>query len=171
MISVLIRPAQKTDSEAIRAIYNHSVRTSTATMDMEPRSPEEQEAWLAEHDGTIYPSLVAQENSEGRIVGFAALSPYNRKPGYRTTAEVTVYVHSDWLRLGVGRMLLNELMDDAQKRGFVTLVALITSENHASRRLHSRFQFTEVGTLHKVGRKFDRWIDVTLMQRILDDDA
>jgi L-amino acid N-acyltransferase len=171
MISVLIRAAQTTDAEAIRAIYNHAVHTSTATMDTEPRTPEEQMQWLTEHNGTVYPALVAQENAEGRIVGFASLSPYNRKPGYRTTAEVTVYVHEDWQRLGVGRMLLNELIEDAIKRGFVTLVALITSENHASRRLHSRFKFTEVGTLHKVGRKFNRWIDVTTMQRILDEDA
>ncbi len=165
-----VRPARAEDAEAIRAIYNDAVAATTATMDTEPRSPERQAAWMRAHGGNPYPCLVAQAQ-DGAILGWASLSPYNPKPGYATTAEVSVYVHCNWRGRGVGSALLDSLVREAGRRGFVSLVALITAENQASRRLHARQGFGVVGTLRRVARKFDRWIDVTFMQKLLDEPA
>lgn len=163
-----VRPVRPEDAEALRAIYNDSVATTTATMDTEPRSPEQQAAWIGEHDGNPFPALVA-EDEEGHLLGYASLSPYNRKSGYATTAEVSVYVHRDWRGHGIGSSLLGALVEDAERRGFRALIALITSGNAASLRLHERHGFAIVGTLHHVARKFDTWVDVTLMQRLFEE--
>ena len=158
-----VRTAQAADAETMRAIYNDAVATTTATMDTDMRSPEEQARWMAEHDGNPYPALVAEEE-DGRIVGWAALSPYNRKPGYATTAEISVYVHRDWRGHGAGRALLSELVEEAKQRDFHSLIALITTGNAASQRLHEHQGFTVVGTLRQVARKFHTWVDVTILQ-------
>jgi phosphinothricin acetyltransferase len=167
-----VRPARPGDAEAMRAIYNDAVATTTATMDTEPRSAEQQAAWMAAHGEVArYPALVAEEApAGGRVVGWAALSPYNPKPGYATTAEVSVYVDAAARGRGVGGALLRALVEEGRRRGFVTLVALITSDNLVSLRLHARHGFGDVGTLGRVARKFDRWVDVTILQKHLDAD-
>jgi L-amino acid N-acyltransferase len=161
-----VRSARDEDAEAIRAIYNEAVANLTATMDVEPRTAQEQAVWMALHDGNPYPAFVAEDTS-GNIAGYASLSPYNRKPGYRTTAEVSVYIHCDCRGRGIGRLLLEKLIDEAAAHGFYALVALITAENAASLHLHERCGFEYIGTLRRVGRKFDRWVDVTFMQRFV----
>ena len=168
--AVTVRPARAEDAEAMRAIYNDAVATTTATMDTEPRSPERQAAWLAVHEGDPYPALVAQSGS-GEVVGWASLSPYNPKPGYRPTAETTIYVHRGHQCRGVGTELLRALVAEGERRGFRSLVALITADNEASLRLHARQGFETVGTLRRVARKFDRWIDVTFLQKLLGEPA
>ena len=164
-----IRPARASDAEGLRAIYNDAVATTTATMDTQPRTPDQQAQWLAAHDGKPYPALVAEDEA-GRVLGYASLSPYNPKSGYATTAEVSVYVHRDWRGHGVGRELLLALEDQARERGFRALIALVTSGNAASQRLHEHHGFTVVGTLRHVARKFDTWVDVTLLQMGLDEE-
>ena len=161
-----IRPARASDAEAIRAIYNDAVATTTATMDTHPRTPEQQAEWMRGHDGNPYPAIVA-EDANGRVLGFAALSPFNPKPGYASTAEVSVYVHRDWRGHGVGKFLIAALVHEAEQRGFHSLVVLITSGNAASQRLHEHNDFVVVGTMHRVARKFDTWLDVTILQRSL----
>lgn len=166
---MLVQAATLADAEAMRAIYNDAVANTTATMDTEPRSSERQEAWLAAHDGDPYPALVAVD-AAGAALGWAALSPYNPKPGYRTTAEVSVYVHPARRGQGVGSALLGALVDAARERGFCLLLSLVTADNEASLRLHARHGFTFVGTLRRVGRKFNAWVDVTFLEKRLDDD-
>jgi phosphinothricin acetyltransferase len=165
---VVVRFARAADAEAIRFIYNDAVATTTATMDTEARSPERQAAWMAAHDGDPYPCLVA-EAEDGAILGWAALSPYHPKPGYATTAEVSVYVHGDRRGQGVGKALLEALVREGARQDFVSLVALITADNEASLRLHARQGFETVGTLRRVARKFDRWVDVTFLQKLLGE--
>jgi L-amino acid N-acyltransferase YncA len=165
---VTVRPAQPGDAEAIREIYNQAVATTTATLDTSPRTPEGQQAWMDAHNGLPYPALVAETIADGTVVGYASLSPYNPKPGYRGTAEHSLYVHADWQGKGIGAVLLSALITDAAQRGFITMVALITADNVASLRLHARYGFVDVGTLRRVGRKFDREVDVTFMQLFLD---
>ena len=168
-MNTIIRPVAPADAEALRAIYNWAVAHSTATMDTEPRSPEAQAAWIAKHDGDPYPALVAVDRDSGAVVGYASLSPYNPKPGYSTSAEVSVYVHPDWHGRGVGSQLLDALVHEARERGFVSLIALITADNDVSLRLHRRFGFADTGMLRRVARKFDRWVDVAFLQRWLDE--
>jgi L-amino acid N-acyltransferase YncA len=102
------------------------------------------------------------------VAGWASLSPYNPKPGYRTTAENSLYVDPAYHRQGIGAALLAHLIQTAPTHGVREIVALITAENTVSLALHQRFGFRTVGTLERVGRKFGRWIDVTLMQRTVE---
>lgn len=162
-MSYVIRPVRPEDTESIRAIYNEAVHTTTATLDTTERDAAAQQCWMAQHSGEPYPCVVA-EDRDGMVVGWASLSPYNPKPGYRSTAENSVYVDIRSQGHGIGEALLQALLDDAPTRGIRTIIALISGDNATSLRLHEKLGFRTIGTLERVGRKFDTDIDVTLMQ-------
>ena len=159
-----VRRAQPADAEAIRAIYNAEVTGSTVTFDIVPRTQAEQLAWVAEHQGA-HPAVVAVEDAA--VAGFGSLSPFRDRPAYATTVEDSVYVDPAWRGRGVGRLLLAELVGLATDHGFHTVVARISGDNEASIALHRGQGFELVGVEREVGRKFGRWIDVTVMQRML----
>ena len=159
-----IRLATPDDAEAIRAIYNVEVTTTTHTFDLEPRTLEDQRGWLAERTGA-YAAVVA--DTDDGVVGFASLSPYRTRAAYRTTVENSVFVHEAHRGRGVGRALLDELLSMARSHGFHTVIARIAGHNEASVALHEALGFELVGTEREVGRKFNRWIDVVELQRIL----
>ena len=160
-----VRPATLEDAEAIRAIYNHEVTTSTYVFDIEPRSAAAQRAWLAERSG-VHAVLVAEADG-GAVTGFASLSPYRPRPAYRTTVEDSVYVSPDHRGGGVGRALLGELVDVARRHGFHSVIGRIVDHNQASITLHQVCGFEVVGVEREVGRKFGRWLDVVVVQRLL----
>jgi L-amino acid N-acyltransferase len=161
---VLLRLATVDDAPAIRAIYNLEVETSTATFDLVPRSLEEQQEWLSARSGA-FSAVVAQ--ADGVVVGFASLSPYKERAAYRTTVEDSVYVHRDHHGGGIGRRMLIEVCDIAAASGFHSVVARIEATRVPSLALHTSCNFRVVGTEREVGRKFNRWLDVTVMQRML----
>jgi len=161
---MLVRLAHVTDAEAIRAIYNVEVLESTVTFDLVPRSHDDQREWLAAHSGA-HPAVVAVDGEE--VVVFGSLSPYKDRPAYSTTVEDSVYVHRDWRRKGVGRLLLGELLGLATTHGFHAVIARIVGDHDASIALHERCGFTLVGVEKEVGRKFGRWLDVVELQRLL----
>ncbi|HET6794302.1 MAG TPA: GNAT family N-acetyltransferase [Acidimicrobiales bacterium] len=160
-----VRAATHDDDEAIRAIYNAEVTGSTVTFDMVPRDPAAQAVWLDEHSGA-YPAVVAE--AEGRVAGFGSLTPYRPRPAYATTVEDSVYVHSDWRGQGVGRVILEELVRLAGAHGFHAVMARIVGGHEASIGLHRACGFEMVGVEREVGRKFGRWLDVAVMQLLLD---
>lgn len=160
-----VRPAEKTDAEAIRAIYNLEVAESTVTFDLVPRSIEDQEAWIAEHSGG-HPAIVAVDEI-GEIVAFGSLSPYKERPAYFTTVEDSVYVRRDVRGTGVGHQVLSELVRLAAGYGYHAVIARIVGGHDTSIRLHRRCGFEIVGTEREVGRKLGRWLDVVVMQRML----
>lgn len=160
-----VRLATTADAEAIRTIYNDAVLTSTVTFDLRPRSLVEQEAWL-EARGGAHAVLVAVE-PDGQVVGFASLSPYRDRPAYATTVEDSVYIAADQRGRGIGRLLLGSLVDVATDHGFHTMIARIVGGHDASIALHRSCGFDLVGTEREVGRKFSRWLDVVVMQRLL----
>lgn len=160
----LVRVATDGDGEAIREIYNLEVLSSTATLDLVPRSPSEHAAWMAAHRG-VYPVVVA--DAGGLVVGFASLSAYRPRPGYATAVEDSVYVAEGHRRLGVGRSLLIAAVDAARHHGFHSVVARVGSDQSASIRLHLACGFDLVGVEREIGRKFGRWIDVTVLQQLL----
>jgi len=166
MPSVSIRTAEARDAEAIAAIYNHEVENTTATFDLVPRSVEVQREWLAARTGA-FTALVADDTVVG-IIGFAALSTYRDRAGYRTTVENSVYVHRQHQRHGVGRLLLTALLEVARDSGFHTVIARIDSQSLGSLALHRSLGFTEVGVEREIGRKFGRWLDSVIMQKMLD---
>jgi len=163
---VELRPAVITDAEAVRAIYNLEVETSTATFDLEPRSLQAQRSWLADRSGA-FTTIVAVDG--GTVVGFAALSPYKERAAYRTTVEDSVYVRRDCQGRGIGRALLEHVLDVATVHGFHAVMARIEAGGTASRGLHVACGFELVGIEREVGRKFGRWLDVALMQCVLHE--
>jgi L-amino acid N-acyltransferase len=156
-----IREARASDLGEILAIYNHAVMSTTATFDVVPRSPEAQEAWFLEHVPP-HPAIVWEE--EGRILGWASISPYATRCAYRFAGEASVYVAPDAHRRGIGEALLREIVALGEANGLHTLVGQVTEENEASRNLAEKVGFRRVGVLKEVGYKFDRWLDVIIYQ-------
>ena len=160
-----VRLARLEDGEAIRAIYNLEVTESTVTFDLVPRSAEQQERWLLEHAGA-HPAVVAT-GPQGEVLGFGALGPYRSRPAYATTVEDSVYVRRDVQRRGVGRAILAELLGLATAHGFHAVIGRIVDGHEASIGLHRACGFELVGVEKEVGRKFGRWLDVVVMERLL----
>jgi phosphinothricin acetyltransferase len=156
-----IRAARESDLEAILDIYNDAVANTTATFDLEPRSRETQADWLAEH-APPYPAIVWEE--QGRVLGWASISPFRTRPAYRFAGEASVYVRKEARRRGLGEALLREIIALGVENGFHTLVGGITEENEASCRLAEKIGFHRVGLLEEVGFKFDRWLSVAFYQ-------
>jgi phosphinothricin acetyltransferase len=162
---VRIRVAGVADATATRAIYNLEVTTETSTFDLVPRTLEEQVAWLQARSGAF--SAIVAVDPEDRVVGFASLSPYKERAAYRTTVEDSVYVARDRVGQGIGRLLLDHMIDVARASGFHAVMARIEAGGTASRALHASCGFELVGIEREVGRKFNRWLDVAVMQLVL----
>jgi L-amino acid N-acyltransferase len=159
-----IRPVTLGDAEATRAIYNVEVLESTVTFDLVPRTLEAQEQWIQQHLGG-HPAIVAVEDET--VLGFASLSPFKARAAYAPTVEDSVYVHRDGRGRGVGRLLLQEIVSLGTVHGFHSVMARIVGGHDASITLHQKCGFEEIGCEREVGRKFGRWLDVVLMQRML----
>jgi L-amino acid N-acyltransferase YncA len=162
--ALIIRPAGVEDASVIADIYNHYVLETTATFDVTPKSPDERTAWIAGRDRG-HPVIVAE--SDGAVVGWGSLNPWGERPGWRHTVEISVYVGTASCGQGIGRRLMEELLDLAGEAGHHVVIGQIVSENEASIRLAEKLGFERVGALRQVGRKFDRWLDVILMEKIL----
>ncbi|MGH1493645.1 MAG: GNAT family N-acetyltransferase [Acidimicrobiales bacterium] len=159
-----IRQATVADAERICEIYNREVLETTLTLDMVPRTAAAQRDWITDRSGGLA-VLVAE--IDGEVAGFASLSFYRDRPGYRTSVEDSIYIDRAHQGAGVGSALLTELIAVAELHGFHTLVARIVGPQEASVALHKRCGFEMVGIEREVGRKFSRWHDVALMQRLL----
>ena len=164
-----MRPATPVDAEQIRGIYNHEVLHTVATFDLVPRSLDDQQRWLADRTGA-FAVLVAVDptDPEGDVVGFGALSPYKERAAYRTSVEDSVYVRRDRQGRGIGGLILSTLLDTAVSSGFHAVFARINASGEGSIALHRRHGFELVGIEREVGRKFNRWHDVALMECLLE---
>jgi L-amino acid N-acyltransferase len=158
------RLATAADASAIRAIYNREVLESTATFDLVARSLDDQRAWLAARSGA-YAAVVGE--IDGRVVGFGSLSRWKDRPAYSTSVEDSVYVARDVQGRGVGKALLAELLRVAEAHGFHAVFARVVGGHDASIGLHLAAGFEVVGTEREVGRKFGRWLDVIVMEKLL----
>ncbi|WP_339909504.1 N-acetyltransferase family protein [Symmachiella dynata] len=161
----VIRPAQQGDLNAINDIYNAAIRDSTATFDTDEKTLAERQQWFDDH-GPRYPILVAEVDND--VVGWASLSHWNQKPAYDISAETTFYVAVEHRGQGIGRALKAAIIEEARHHGFHSLIALVTAESEASLHLNKMFGFVEVGVLKEIGRKFDRLLDVVILQKILN---
>ena len=165
MVKPLIRLAQSSDVGSIMRIYNHDVENTNNTSDLVPRTTEQQKIWLSSREGALG-VLVAE--IDGEVVGFAALSEYRPgKDACRTSVESSLYVDESARRLGIGKKLLNELVELATARGFHTIIARIINDNQVSVNLHLAAHFVTVGIEREIGRKFNAWFDVRIMQKML----
>ena len=166
---MLIRDATEADIPAIVDLYNAWIPTHTITWTEGLDTQEQRAAWLQRQRRDGCPVLVAEH--AGDVVGYTAYEPFRGEgkwPGYRHTAELSIHVRQDHWGRGVGRALVERLIERALAAGIHVMVAAIDSENEPSIRFHERLGFAEVGRLPETGRKFGRWLDLVLMQRTLD---
>lgn len=159
-----VRPAVPTDLPAIQAIYAHHVLTGTGTFETEPPDLVEITRRFVRIQSLGWPWLVACR--EDGIQGYAYAGPFRERAAYRHTVEDSVYVAEGAAGRGIGRLLMEALIDQCQVAGARQMLAVIgDSGNTASIALHRACGFTDAGLLRAVGRKFDRDLDVVILQR------
>jgi phosphinothricin acetyltransferase len=165
-----LRPATLADIPAITAIYAHAVRHGTASFELEPPTEAEMTRRMqAVLDGN-FPYLAAEIG--GKLAGYAYASLYRTRPAYRFTVENSVYVAADMHRRGIGKALLQRLIDECTARGYRQMIAVIgDSDQAASIGVHKACGFEPAGNLKSIGWKFGKWLDTPLMQRALGDGA
>jgi L-amino acid N-acyltransferase len=163
-----VRLAVEADLARINEIYNYFVHHSPCTYQADPETVANRRAWFGEH-GPAHPVTVAE--SAGRILGWAALSPFHTRSAYRFSVENSVYVDQASHGLGIGSALLADLIRRGTAAGHHTIVAGIDAEQPASLALHTKFGFQQVARFVEVGYKFGRWLDVICLQLILTSPA
>ncbi len=164
-MSVAVRAARREDLAPIVAIYNHYVRTSAATFDLQEVAVDDRTEWFEAHaHGGPHRLLVAVDDAEG-VLGWAASSTFRPRPAYTTTVECSVYCRPDARGRGIGRLLYERLFAELAHEDVERMVAGVALPNPASLALHSRFGFRRIGVFTRVGRKFDRYWDVAWFER------
>jgi L-amino acid N-acyltransferase YncA len=163
---MIIRPASPDDLPGILTIYNDVIATSTAIYAPTPASLEDRRAWFDGRQAQGYPVLVAADFSD--IRGFASFGDFRAGHGYRFTVEHSVHVASGHRGGGIGRKLVEALFPLATALGKHVMVGGIDAANTASIAFHARLGFEQVAHFREVGHKFGRWLDLVLMQRMLD---
>jgi L-amino acid N-acyltransferase YncA len=161
-MAINIRPYKTDDTQAILDIVNHNILHSTSLYDYNSRSYEQQKTILEDKTSKKFPVIVAEV--DGIVVGFGMYSEFRFREAYQFTVEHSVYVNEDFQGKGIGKKILQELIDLAKKQRFHTMIGVIDSENQNSISFHEKFGFKTVGIIKDSGYKFDRWLDSVLMQ-------
>ena len=167
MADITIRDATPADFGRINEIYNWTIVNNHVSFDTEPWDLERREKWWAERPHEL-DALVAE--LDGKVVGVSYSSFYRPKPAYRTTAETTIVLDTDYLMRGIGTRLLAALLERLRERGFHRAVAIIALPNEASVTAHRKLGYREVGTLSEVGHKLGSYWDTTLLEADLTED-
>jgi L-amino acid N-acyltransferase YncA len=162
---VEIRDAREADLPGLLEIYNDVIATTTAVYRETPASLDDRRTWWQARAADGYPVLVAIDN--GLVVGFASFSDFRAWPGYRFTVEHSVHVRAGRRGAGIGLSLMHPLVERARALGKHVIMAGVDADNAGSIRFHERLGFERVGHLREVGFKFERWLDLVFMQRIL----
>jgi phosphinothricin acetyltransferase len=163
---VTIRTAREEDLPSVLEIYNHIITNTTAVYHYQPHTMEMRKAW---YDGRVnggYPVFVAEDG--GKVVGFSSYGPFRPWPAYKYTMENSVYVADGQRGKGIGKLLMEPLIRHAREKDVHAIIAVIDASNDASVQLHRSFGFEVVGQIREVGYKFDRWLDLTFMELVLD---
>lgn len=159
-----VREAVLEDLPYILDIYNEAIRNLTATFDLEEQPLEQRKTWFEKH-GPRYPLMVAE--LDGKVVGYSCLSPYRDKAAYAGSTELSIYISAECRGKGIGKLLMQAILQRAEELGFHTVIGGITGGNETSVKLHEKFGFTFVGRFKEVGFKFGEWQDVCFYQLIL----
>lgn len=161
---MIIRSADLRDLPEITEIYNEAILHSTATFDTIPKTLEDRRQWLMQHDRK-HPVLVASDGD--KVLGWGSLTCWSDRCAYSGTVENSIYVAEFARKRGVGKALLEALVKSAREAGHRTIIARITDGNTVSVRMHEQLGFVQIGVMQKVGLKFERLLDVYLMQKML----
>ncbi|MBN7815048.1 GNAT family N-acetyltransferase [Algoriphagus pacificus] len=168
-MALIIRPAIADDIPAILEINNFEILNTTVNYDYEPKSLEFQTNWFYDKKAAGFPILVAEE--ENQLLGFATYGTFRPKPAYQFTVEHSVYISQGHRGKGIGKQLMNQLIELAKIKGYHTMVGGIDSSNLGSISFHKQLGFTEVGRFREVGRKFDRWLDLIFVQLQIQSES
>lgn len=166
---LIIRDATEHDIRSIIDIYNALIPTRTITWTETLETYERRARWFQRQRREGFPVLVAADS--GEVVGYTSYEHFRGEgkwPGYRGTVEHTIHIREGYWRLGIGRALMEELVERARAAGIHVMVGAIDGDNEASIRFHERLGFVEVARMPETGQKFGRWLSLVLMQRILD---
>lgn len=167
-MTIRICPAETSHIPAILEIYNEAVLNTTASYDYEPHSLEQRTKWFELHQQLGLPIFVAL-NEADQVLGWGSLSKFREKIGYQHSVEHSLYVAADQRRRGIGRMMLLALIEAARNLGKHVIIGGVDASNEASLHLHQSLGFEQVAHFKQVGYKFDRWLDIVFLQRILTD--
>ena len=162
----VIQCEENRHAEAILAIFNDAIVTSTALYDYKPRTREMMSAWFQAKTKGKYP-VIGIESDSGELMGFGSYGTFRAWPAYKYSVEHSIYVDARFRGRGIGRRLLQEVIANAQKQDYHVLVGVIDAANSVSIRLHESLGFSHCGTIRQAGFKFQRWLDVVFYQRIL----
>jgi phosphinothricin acetyltransferase len=165
MADLTVRAAVPADAPAICAIYNQGIEDRLATLETELRTPDERREWLAAR-GARHPVIVA-EAAPGAAIGWASLNAFNPRRAYDHVADLSVYIERAWRGRGVGRLLLERLLELGRELGYHKLVLAAFPINRAGIALYERCGFREIGVYREQGMLDDRWVDVVVMERLL----
>lgn len=166
MTDIFTRPLVTAHLPAVTRIYNDAVANTTATWVTKPASLEDRRAWWQERLGDGFPTLSAVLDDQ--CIGYASYGRFRAGPGYRFTRELSIYVDTAHRGKGVASRLMEALEAQARQDGVHVLVGGLEAGNAASLALHVKHGYTEVARMPQVGRKFERWLDLVLVQKVLD---
>ena len=164
-MKIKIRPYKTEDTQAILEIINYNILHSTALYEYDIRTFEQQKQILEDKINKKFPVLVAEIDE--KTVGFGMFSEFRFRQAYQFTVEHSVYVQEAFHGQGIGTLLLHELIVLAKKQNYHTMIAVIDSENQSSVTFHEKFGFKTVGNFSEIAYKFDRWLNLVMMQKIL----
>lgn len=164
-MGVTLRTATISDLDKILEIVNHAILHTTSNYNYDIQTLETQKKWFEDKKSKKLPIIVA--DLDGQVVGFGSYGQFREKIGYQYTVEHSVYVVDHITGKGIGTLLLTELIHLAKKQGYHVMIGAIDGDNLGSIAFHERFGFVITGTIREVGYKFDRWLDLVLMQLIL----
>jgi phosphinothricin acetyltransferase len=171
MTAIAIRAATEADAAAICLIYNQGIEDRIATLETELRTPEERRQWMAAR-GPRHPVFVAEAASPSgaapsTVVGWSSLNAFNPREAYRHVADLSVYVERGWRGRGVGRRLLEHLIERARTLGYHKMMLSTFPFNASGVALYERMGFTRVGVFREMGQLDGRWIDTLIMEKML----
>ena len=166
----IIRCTAARHAAAILDILNEAIANSTSVYDYEPRTIGMMQNWFADRQAGNFP-VIGIEDSAGTLLGYASYGVFRARPAYKYSVEHSLYVHVDHRGKGLGRILLQQIIDTATSQNYHLLVGGIDTSNTTSIALHERFGFSHAGTVRQAGFKFGRWLDLALYQLILPTPA
>lgn len=164
---MIIRTATAADAQGLTEIYNHAVENTVAILNETLVDADNRAAWVAQRQDDGFPVLVAEE--EGIILGYASYGPWRPFHGFRETVEHSVYVRAGQRGKGLGRKLMQALIEQAKADGLHMMVAAVTAGNDASIKLHESLGFQITARMPQVGQKFGEWLELIFLQLQLDD--
>jgi len=163
-----VRKATEQDLPQILDIYNDAILNTTAVYDYEPHTLAMRKQWFDTKQEQGFPVFVAEENNE--ILGFSSIGPFRAWAAYKYSVENSIYVKDGMRGKGIGKLLMQPLIDAAKEMKLHTIIAGIDADNKLSIQFHKQFGFEEAGYFNQVGWKFNRWLDLVFMQLILNDE-